>query len=526
MAQILVTEPLHPEALALLRGAGEVVERLYPSEEELLGLVGEAEALVVRSRTRVTREVVEAGRRLRVIARAGAGVDNIEVEAATRRGILVVNAPGANTVAVAEHTMALILALARRIPEANASLHAGRWEKERLEGVELMGKVLGLIGLGRIGSAVAQRAQAFGMQVVAYDPFVSVAHAEALRVRLASLDEVLREADFLSVHAPATPQTRRLLGAAELAKMKPAARLVNCARGGIVDEEALAHALQEGRLAGAALDVFEEEPPTRSPLLTAPNIILTPHLAGSTEEAQRKVGMSAAGDVARVLRGEAPRHPVNAPFLAPEALETLYPYVDLCQRLGRFYAQLTGDHIRSLEVAYSGELADQDTGALKAALLAGLLEGVSEEPVNLINAPLLARSRGLAVEERKTPATEHLTSQVTLRARTTSGERTLAGTVIRGEPHVVEIDGYYLDFVARGHLLLSEHIEGPGILGRVGTLLGEAGVNISFVQVGRKARGGLGLMVLGLDEPPSQDVLARMRDLPTVRSVWTVVLDG
>ena len=526
MAQILVTEPLHPEALDILKGTGDVVECLYPGERELLDLIHEAEALVVRSRTRVTRQVVEAGQCLRVIARAGAGVDNIDVEAATRRGILVVNAPGANTIAVAEHTLALILALARRIPEADASLRAGRWEKERLEGVELMGKVLGLIGLGRIGSAVAQRAQAFGMQVVAYDPFVSVAHAEALRVRLASLDEVLRESDFLSVHAPATPQTRRLIGAAELAKMKPTARLVNCARGGIVDEEALARALREGRLAGAALDVFEEEPPTRSPLLTAPNVILTPHLAGSTEEAQRKVGLSAAGDVARVLRGEPPRHPVNAPFLTPEVLETLYPYVELCQRLGRLYAQIAGNHLHSLEITYSGDLADQDTGALKAALLAGLLEGVSEEPVNLINAPLLARSRGLAVEERKTSATEHLTSQVTLRARTTAGEHTLAGTVIRGEPHVVEIDGYYLDFIARGHLLISEHIEGPGILGRVGTLLGEAGINISFVQVGRKARGGLGMMVLGLDEPPTPEVLARMRDLPTVRSVRTAVLNG
>ncbi|MBC7224981.1 MAG: phosphoglycerate dehydrogenase, partial [Anaerolineae bacterium] len=510
----------------VLAEAGNVIEHHHPTPAQLLDLVRRVDALVVRSRTKVSSQVVEAGRDLRVIARAGAGVDNIDLEAATRRGILVVNAPGANTVAVAEHTMALILALARRIPEADASMHAGRWEKGRLQGTELMGKVLGLIGLGRIGSAVAQRALAFGMEVLAYDPFVSVAHAEALRVRLADLDEVLRQADFLSVHAPATPQTRRLIGAAELAKMKPTARIVNCARGGIVDEAALGQALREGRLAGAALDVFEEEPPTRSPLLDAPNVILTPHLAGSTLEAQRKVGMSAAEDVVRVLRGEPPRHPVNAPFLAPEVLESLYPYVELCQRLGRLYAQLAGDHLESLEITYSGDLANQDTTALRAALLAGLLEQVSEEPVNLVNAPLLARSRGLAVEERKTPATEHFTSQVTLRARTTAGERTLAGTVIRGEPHVVEVDGYHLDFVARGHLLVSEHIEGPGILGRVGTLLGEAGINISFVQVGRKARGGLGLMVLGLDEPPTQEVLGRMMELPTIRSVRVAVLNG
>ncbi|MGQ9583826.1 MAG: phosphoglycerate dehydrogenase [Anaerolineae bacterium] len=524
MKQILVAEPLHAEALHILREAGQVAERPGLSEEELAGILPAFDALIVRSRTRVTAPVLQAGRRLQVIARAGAGVDNIDIAEATRRGVLVLNAPGANAVAVAEHTLGLILALARRIPEADASMHSGRWEKARFAGVELKGKTLGLIGLGRIGSEVAQRALAFGMRVLAYDPFVSVEHAEALRVRLATLEEVLQEADFLSAHAPATPQTQHLIGAKELAQMKPSARIVNCARGGIVDEVALAQALQEGRIAGAALDVFEHEPPWESPLLRAPNVILTPHLAGSTEEAQRNVGIEVARDVVRVLSGRPPHHPVNAPFLDPETLEALQPYVELSQRIGHLYAQLAGDHLRSLQIIYSGELAEQDTSLLRAALLMGLLEGVSEEPVNLINAPLLARNRGIVAEEHKTPAREHLTSLITLRAHTTSGERTLAGTVIRGDPHVVEIDGYFLDFVARGHLLLSEHTEGPGILGRVGTLLGEEGINISFVQVGRRARGGLGLMVVGLDEPPTQEVIARMLELPSIRSVRVAVL--
>jgi len=526
MKQILITEPLHPDALGILQEGGQTVERHGLSEEELVSLVSDFDALLVRSRTRVTAPVIQAGRRLQVIARAGAGVDNIDIPEATRRGVLVVNAPGANTVAVAEHTLGLILALARRIPEADGSMHTGHWEKGHLCGVELMGKVLGLVGLGRIGSAVAQRALAFGMQVLAYDPFVSVEHAEALRVRLVNFEELLQQADFLSVHAPATSHTKHLIGPGELAQMKPNARIVNCARGGIIDEVALAQALHEGKIAGAALDVFEHEPPWESPLLQAPNVILTPHLAGSTEEAQRNVGTEIAQDVVRVLGGEPPRHPVNAPFLAPEVLEALYPYVELAQRLGRLYAQLAGNHLQGLEIAYSGELAEQDTSLLRAALLVGLLEGASADPVNLVNAPLVAKSRGIAVEEHKTPATEHLTSLVTLKARTTAGERTLAGTVIRGEPHVVEIDGYFLDFVARGHLLFSEHTEGPGILGRVGTLLGAEGVNISFVQVGRKERGGLGLMVLGLDEPPTEEVMAKMLALPTIRSVRAAVLDS
>jgi D-3-phosphoglycerate dehydrogenase len=338
------------------------------------------------------------------------------------------------------------------------------------------------------------------------------------------LNEVLQEADFLSVHAPSTAQTRHLVGATELALMKPSAYVVNCARGGIIEEGALAEALSAGQLAGAALDVFEHEPPWESPLLDAPGVVLTPHLGGSTAEAQRSVGVEVARDVARVFADQPPLHPVNAPYLEPEKLEALYPYVDLAQRLGRLYAQVSGNHLRGVSVTYSGDLAEQDTTMLRSALLVGLLEDASDDPINLINAPVIARSRGIALEERKTPHTEHLTNLVTLKAETTGGERTVAGTVIRGVPHVVEIDGYFLDFVARGCLLLSEHTEGPGILGRVGTLLGDVGVNISFVQVGRKVRGGLGLMVVGLDEPVTEEVVELMLDLPSIRSVRVVEL--
>jgi len=522
--KVLVTEPLAEEGLALLREGAEVDMRLGLDAEQLAEVIGHYDALVVRSGTPVTASVIEAARRLKVIGRAGAGVDNIDLAAATRRGILVVNAPGSNSIAVAEHTLALMLALARRIPQADAKLRAGRWEKRSLAGVELRGKTLGIIGLGRVGTAVARRAAGLEMRLMAYDPFVAVDHAARLGVRLVSLDELLRTADFVSIHAPLTDLTRGMIGARELALMKPTAYLINCARGGIVDEEALARALAEGRLAGAALDVFAHEPPFDSPLLASEKVILTPHLGGSTQEAQRNVAVDVAQQVLAVLKGELPRYPVNAPALPPEELAELGPYIDLAERLGRFYAQLAGNNLVGVELVYAGEVAEHDTSLLKAAALVGLLSPISEEPVNLVNAELVAKGRGLVVEEHKSPVAEHFTGLISLRLSTTAGERLVSGTVMRGEPHIVRIDDFWLDFVAAGILLVSEHIEGPGILGRVGTLLGEAGVNISFVQTGRKGRGKRGVMVLGLDDPVTPQLLSEIMALPSIRAARVVKL--
>jgi D-3-phosphoglycerate dehydrogenase len=345
-------------------------------------------------------------------------------------------------------------------------------------------------------------------------------------VTLVPLDDLLRESDVVSLHLPLNEQTRGMIGAPQLAMMKPTAYLINSARGGIVDENALDAALQSGRLAGAGLDVFTDEPPRGSPLLHSDNVILTPHLAATTGEAQRQVSREIAHQLVEVLRGEAPRYPVNAPLLSPEEMAQLGPYMDLALRLGRFYAQLATGNLTEVELTVSGEVAGHDPAVLVAAALQGVLESISEESVNAVNARALAAQRGLRVIERRTPPLENFPSSLTLETRTTEGEWSVMGTVLRGEPHIVRVRHFWIDFPARGRLLVSEHMEGPGILGRVGALLGEAGINISFLQVGRQARGGLGLMVLGVDDPLTPEVLHGLRELPSIRSAHALWLDG
>ena len=522
--RVLVTDPLAEEGLAYLRQHVAVDVRLGLSPRGLAEAIGGYEGLIVRSGTQVTAQVIQAADRLAVIGRAGTGVDNIDLEAATLRGVVVVNVPNSNAVSVAEHTIALLLALARHLPQADASLRARRWSRQGLEGIEVRGKKLGIIGLGRIGSAVAQRAQGLEMEVMGHDPFVSVDYAARQGVTLMSLEELLRKSDFISLHVPLTERTRNLIGAEELAMMKPTAHLINCARGGIVDEEALHAALDAGNLAGAALDVFAEEPLADSPLLRNERVILTPHLAATTDEAQRQAAREIARQVVEVLKGQAPRYPVNAPPLSPEELTVLGPYVDLALRLGRFYAQLAQGNLTELELTTSGEVAAHDPTILTASALQGVLEAMSEEQVNVVNARLLAERRGLRIVERRTPAPENFTSSLTLNIRTTEGEWSVMGTVLRGEPHIVRINEFWIDFVARGRLLVSEHIEGPGILGRVGTLLGEVEINISFVQVGRQERGGLGVMVLGIDDSLTPEVLEALLELPSIRSAHSLWL--
>jgi D-3-phosphoglycerate dehydrogenase len=519
MFRILVTEPLAEEGLQLLRQQANVDVKTAQSVTALAAMVAPYEGLVVRSKTQVTEQVIAAAKRLAVIGRAGTGVDNIDLEAATRRGIVVVNAPYGNTVSVAEHTLAMLLALVRHIPRADSALHQGRWDKPSCQGVQVRGKVLGLVGLGRIGTAVARRALGLEMKVVGYDPFVTPERAEQLGVEWVPWEELLSNSDFLSLHLPESDQTEGLISGRELALMKQSAYLINCARGGLVDEQALLQALQEGRLAGAALDVFAEEPPVDSPLLRCENVVLTPHLAGSTAEAQRDTAVEVAQQVVDVLAGHIPRYPVNAPSLSADELEQLGPYLDLAQRLGSFYAQLAGDHLRAVEVACTGDIARQRVDLIISAVLVGLLSGASQEHVNWINAQVVAHERGISFAGRheaqtSTPGWANL---IELRLSTDSQQRVAAGAVLRGEPHIVQIDGYWLDFVARGLLLVSEHTEQPGILGRMGTVLGEAGVNIHFVQVGRRERGGPGILVLGLDDPLTPSVLDRVLALPSIR---------
>ena len=543
MRHILVTEPIAEEGLQALRQEAMVDINTALAPQELLRAVAPCDGLLVRSKTRVTAEVIAAAPRLCVIGRVGTGVDNVDLDAATRRGIVVVNAPYGNTISVAEHTVAMILALARHIPRADASLRAGRWEKGALEGTQLRGKMLGIVGLGRVGGAVARRALGLEMKVLCYDPLVTPERAAQLGVQWVPLEELLASADVVTLHLPDSHQARALIGERELRLMKPSTYLINCARGSLVDEDALCQALQSDRLAGAALDVFAREPPPDSPLLHCDRVILTPHLAGSTAEAQRDTAVEVAHGVLDVLAGRMPHYPVNAPALPPEELQQMGPYLDLAHRLGAFYAQMAGNHIGALEVACTGEQVGQRLDLLMSEVLAGLLVGAAEEPVNWINAHWVARERGIAFASRLEPESaaggwaNWIELRVGLVARggppavASAGTEScpvyshrVAGAVLRGEPHIVRVDDHWLDFVARGLLLVSEHIEQPGILGRMGTVLGNAGVNIHFVQVGRRERGGPGLLVMGLDDQPTPEAMQAVLALPSIRSARMVRL--
>ncbi|OGO07357.1 MAG: phosphoglycerate dehydrogenase, partial [Chloroflexi bacterium RBG_13_60_13] len=393
--RVLVADPLAEEGLEVLRKQVEVDVRTKMKPHELVSVIGDYEAIIVRSETRVTREAIEAGKKLQVIARAGVGIDNVDLEAATERGIVVVNAPTANTMAAAEHTVAMMLALARHIPQAHANLSGGAWMRQNFVGVELRNKTLGIVGVGNVGSEVARRVQGFRMKVIAYDPFVSLEYARNLRVDLVSFEKVLTDADFITLHLPLTDQSRNLIGARELSMVKPAVRIINCARGGLIDEQALAQAIDEGRVAGAALDVFAQEPPKDNPLMKNPKVIVTPHLGASTAEAQTSVATDAAEQVLAVLNGQPARYAVNAPLIPRESLSFLSPFLKVATSLGRMVAQLAEGQMGAIDIRYEGEIAKHDLTVLKAAVIGGLLEGMSEERINVVNANMIAQKRGL-----------------------------------------------------------------------------------------------------------------------------------
>ena len=526
MDRILVTEPIAEEGLAALRAAAQVDVRtdLEKDKAKLLAALPEYDALVVRSGTKVTAEVLAAGTRLRVVGRAGTGVDNIDVDAATRQGIVVVNAPASNSVAVAELAIGLILSLSRHIPQAHVSLQGGKWERGKFMGSEVRGKTLGLVGLGRIGAEVARRARGMEMHVLAYDPVVSTERAAQLGVTLATLDDVLSQSDFVSLHVPMVDATRNLINAQRLAQMKPTAYLINAARGGIVDEAALVDALERRQIAGAALDVYEKEPPTAGGLLGHARVITLPHLGASTLEAQALTGVDVAEGVLVALQGGTPRYAVNAPFVAPEEWGVLAPYIRLGRQLGQLCTDLVQAPVRVYELEYSGELAEVATAPVRLAVLQGLLAGVCEERVTPVNAPLLAKARGLRYSERANAESESYAGLLTLRAVTAEGVHEFAGTVLRDEPHVVETDGYWVDFVPSGALLFTYHRDRPGMIGRVGTLLGAADVNISGMYVGRMAPREQAMMVLTLDDSVPPDILATINQEEDIQRAVHVVL--
>jgi D-3-phosphoglycerate dehydrogenase len=525
--RVLVAEPVAREGIDALAAEHEVDERVGLSRDELAGILPDYDALIVRSQVQVDADLIAAGTRLVVIGRAGVGVDNVDLDAATRAGITVVNAPTGNTIAAAEHTLALLYGLARRIAPADASVRRGEWQRAAFTGLELRGRTLGIVGLGKIGQSIAVRARAMEMVVIGVDPYVTAEQAANHGVELVTMDRLLAEADVVTVHVPLTRATRGLIGRDAIARLKPGAIVLNVARGGIVDEAAVAEALASGHLGGAGIDVFEDEPPpTDSPLLTAPNTLLTPHLGASTAEAQVLVAEEVAAQVLDVLDGRSARYAVNAPLLTPETARAIAPYLPLAEILGRFFAQFSRGGVRTLTVEIAGELAEYDGTPITAAMLRGLLETTTTERVNLVNAGALARVRGITVVERKTPDAGAYAAQLSVSSDGLDHRIAVAGTVAAGEPRITRLGEYRLDMEPADVMLITRHTDKPGMVGRIGAMLGEADVNISAMHLARTRPREDALMILALDDDVSPEVEAAIRRLDAVLDLWTIRLGG
>jgi len=520
--KIIITDPLDEEGIEELRKEFQVDVFQKISEEELVEKIGEYDAIIVRSGTKVTRKVIEAAKNLKVIGRAGVGVDNVDVEAATERGILVINTPDANTITTAEHTIAMMLAAARNIPQANESLKRGEWERKKYMGVELYEKTLGIIGLGRIGSEVAKRAMAFGMKVIAYDPYVSEERARELGVELVSLEDLLGRADFITIHAPKTKETQKLIDEEALKKVKKGVIIVNCARGGIIDEEALYKALKRGDVRAAALDVFEKEPPGKIPLLALENVVATPHLGASTREAQRRAALEIAREVRAALKGELVRNAVNMPQVPPNVLNAIKPYLALAESLSKFAAQIAEGRIRELEVTYRGEFADLDLSLVTRSAIKGLLDPILMSPINYVNAPVIASQRGISVKESRVEEGRG-ESEITITLRA-DNEVSVSGVTTNGEIRLRRVMRYKLDFELTKYTLITRHLDVPGMVGKVGTILGENEINIASMQVGRERIGGEAIMLLSVDNPISEEVLRKIRETEGIEDAKFIIL--
>lgn len=531
MPRVLVSDPIAESGLTPLRSVAgiEVDVRTGLSPEELKSIIGGYDALLVRSETKVTSDILKAAHRMQIIGRAGVGVDNIDIPIATECGIVVVNSPDGNTLAAAELTVGLLLSLARHIPAADATMRAGKWDRKRFTGIEISGKTVGIIGLGRIGYAVAQRLRAFDVTLIAYNPFVPEETTRQLGVEPVSLDDLLRRSDFITVHTPLSKETKGLISAPQFALMKPGVRIVNVARGGIIDEQALADSVKDGRVAGFAFDVFTSEPVLPdNPLLGIEQSVITPHLGASTKEAQIKVAIDVSEQVVDVLQGKPARTPVNLPTLSENEMNLLAPYLTLATRIGSLQSQLahssTGEKIRSVEVVFNGDFAGLPTGPITRAVLRGLLTPLQEGAVNMVNAPYLADLKGIKVVEQQRKATPDHTCLLSVRAELTQGERTICGTVYNDEAHIVHIDGYHVDIVPQGNIILTHHTDRPGIIGKVGTLLGEAGVNIAGMHVGREKIGGRAIMALMIDDLVPSEQMDQLRHIAGMETAQQVTL--
>jgi len=523
--KVLVADKIAQEGIDMLSQCAQVDLKTKQTEEQLIAIIGDYEAMVVRSQTQVTPKIIEAGKKLQVIGRAGVGVDNIDLDAATRNGVIVVNAPTGNTISAAEHSIALMLALARNIPQANVSLKSCEWRRSDFMGTEVKGKTLGIIGLGNVGSEVARRAHGLEMKLIGYDPFISDERAANLQVELVSLEQLFKDSDFITLHIPLKESTKSLIGAEELASMKPSVRIINTARGGLIDEEALANAVEEGRIAGAAIDVFPKEPCTESVLFNSDKIIVTPHLGASTTEAQTLAATEIAKQVIDIFNGQPARYAVNAPLISAEAMPVIVPFLNVSTKLGNLVSYLGEGQLKSLQIKYQGEIAAYDTNALKAAILGGLLDRLTEERVNIVNANALASKRGIKVLEEKVADCKNYANLITLEVVTSADTITVSGTVMRGETHIMQINDYWFDIVPTGgYFLFSDHHDRPGIIGAVGKITGDADINISYMHLSRLKPRGQALMILALDEPLKEKQIQQILALPDINSAKVVKL--
>jgi D-3-phosphoglycerate dehydrogenase len=518
---VLVSDDLAEEGIEILRDQVMVDVQTGLSEDELVATIENYDALLVRSGTQVTERVIEAGKRLRFIGRAGAGVDNIDMTAATKRGIIVANAPEGNTLAATEHTMAMMLSLCRNTPQANASMQAGEWKRSKFMGVELNDKTLGVVGLGRIGREVAKRAVSFNMRIIGYDPFITADKAAALGIQSMSLEDLFTQADIITVHTPLIKETRHIVNTESIKTMKDRVRFINCARGGIMDEKAVAEAVKSGKVAGAAIDVFEEEPPKNSPLIGVPGIILTPHLGASTVEAQKNVSISIARQCLEVLNGGSAKYVVNAPIIPAELHESIEPFATLAEKMGRLMIQIVDGRIQKCEMVYAGELASLGPSSklITHMALKGLLDPILRFPVNMVNASVVAQDRGIAVSETQTGDSAGYKNLLTMKVLTDETELTISGSILYlGGSRIVSIGGYTMDMVPEGAVIISRHLDKPGVIGRASTILGENQINIAGMQVGRFRPGEEAIMVLNVDSDVTEEVMQAIRGMPGIYS--------
>ncbi len=524
---MLIADPLNEDGIYPLRQEEQIEVDLQTdlTPDQLLKIIDQYDALLVRSQTEVTKEVIEQGTNLQVIARAGVGVDNIDIDAATEHGVVVVNAPNGNMNAAAEHTMAMMMSLARNIPQAFHTLKNNIWDRAAYMGVELKNKTLGIVGLGRIGGEVAHRAKGQRMNVIAYDPFLTEKQAETMGIRQGTFDEVIEQADFLTVHTPLMKETRHIIDADVFKKMKPNAFLINCARGGIVDEDALYNALMAKEIAGAAIDVFVEEPALDHPLLTLPNVIATPHLGASTVEAQENVAIDVSQDVVRIVDGKPPRNPVNIPSVPEEAMQEVAPYIELANKLGEFLARVQTEAIEEMHIRYAGEVASIDVAPLTRNVLKGYLNRHLANRVNDVNAAYVAEKKGIVVHEHKTAKPKGFTNLLTVEVRMSKGKRSVEGTLLNGlGARIVKVDEYKVDFIPEGHLVMVHHKDQPGAIGKVGTLLAENEINIATMQVGRQEVGGQAIMMLTVDKPLDEASLEAAKQVDHIYEVTAIDL--